>query len=47
MLKFQVSRAVCNAFWDHQWINKVSSVVRCYNYSHISRIRAKFYLKSD
>ena len=38
MLTFQVSRAVGNAFWDRQEANKVSSVVRCFKYSYISRI---------
>ena len=46
MLTFQFSRAVRNAFWDRQGANKVSSVVRCYKYSYISRIRAKFSSKS-
>ena len=46
MLTFQVSRAVRNAFWDRQGANKVSSIVHCYKYSHISRIRAKVSSKS-
>ena len=46
MLTFQVSRAVRNAFWDRQRANKVSSIVHCYKYSHISRIRSKFSSKS-
>ena len=46
MLTFQFSRAVRNAFWDRQGANKVSSVVRCYKYSYISRIQAKFSSKS-
>ena len=46
MLTFQASRAVSNALWDRLGANKVSSVVRCCKYPYISRIRAKFSLKS-
>ena len=35
MLTFQVSRAVRHVFWDRLGANKVSSVLRCYEYSHI------------
>ena len=42
LLTFQVSRAVRNASWDRLGANKLSSLVSCYKYSNISRIRAKF-----